>query len=49
MGITLAARYGDQLAVATVDAVTENRELAALILQTGEAFRAMSAEMHGRD
>src|ERR1035438_1109589 len=39
-------RHGDQLAVAAVDSITQNRELAALVLHTRQALHAVSAEMH---
>ena len=41
--------HGDQFAVAAVDAVAENGELAALVLQSREALCAVSAEVHGSD
>ena len=41
--------HGDQFAVAAIDGVAEHGELAALILQSGNALRAVIAEMHGRD
>ncbi len=40
-------RGGNQLTVAAVDAIAEHGELAALVLHSGEALRAVSAEVHG--
>ena len=41
--------HGKQFAVAAIDGVAEDGELAALILQSGDTFCAVIAEMHGRD
>ena len=41
--------HRNQFAVAAVHAVAEHGELAALVLQAGDALRAVIAEMHGRD
>ena len=40
---------GDQLAVAAVDGIAKDGELAALVLHSREAFLAVSAEVHGGD
>ena len=45
----VGAGHGDQFAVAAVDRIAEDGELAALILQSGKAFRAVSAKVNGRD
>ena len=49
IGNHVGCRHGNQLAVAAVDRIAEHGEFAALVLQSGEAFRAVSAKMHGRD
>ena len=40
--------HGDQFTVAAVDGVAKHGKLAALILQAGNALRAVIAEKHGR-
>jgi hypothetical protein len=42
-------RNGGQLAVAAVYGIAKHGELAALVLHSGEAFHAVSAEVHRGD
>jgi hypothetical protein len=41
--------YRNQLAITALNQVSTHRELGALVLQSRNTFRAMIAEMHGRD
>ena len=42
-------RNRDQLAVAAVDGIAKHGEFRALVLQSGDALRAVIAEVHGRE
>ena len=42
-------RHGDQFAVASVDAIAQNRKFRTLVLQSGHAFCTAIAEMHRRN
>ena len=49
MGIAFTGGHRDQFTVAAVDAVAKHGELAALVLQPGNALRAVIAERHRRE
>ena len=40
-------RHRDELTVPSIDRISQNRELAAMVLQSRQAFRAMPAKVHG--